>query len=113
MICWFHVAEVRRRKFFQRDRVLSFTSLQCHRAPVFADEKMLQRRQQVRTQASLLSSNIIKIPALQQQGKKTLGKIFRFLWPRAFSPDEGVNGSPVGTAKPFERLLGRWRSTLR
>ena len=62
-----------RGKFLQRDRLLSFTSFHRHRAAVFTDKKMLQRRQQIRTQTSFLFANIIKIPALQQQGKKGSG----------------------------------------
>src|SRR5262245_15376891 len=68
--------------------------------------------QQVRAQASFFFANIIKVAALQQQDKKRLSKILRFLWCSAFSPDEAINRSPVGAAKFFQRLLSRWRLPL-
>ena len=70
MIGWFYVAPLGDAKFVQRHRLLSFASLYGHRAAVLTDEKMFQRRQQIRTQASFLFANIIEVPALQQQSKK-------------------------------------------
>src|SRR5262245_53674577 len=74
---------------------------------------MFQRREQIRTQPSFLLSNSIEIPALQQQGEKTLGQIFGFLCSNAFSPNEAINRSPIGATKFFQSLLCRWRLTLR
>ena len=45
----------------------------CHRTVAFVGQKMLERREQIRTQSSFLFANCIEIPALQQQRKKTLG----------------------------------------
>src|SRR5262249_46421923 len=74
---------------------------------------MLERREQVRTQASLLLANGIKIPALQQERKKTLREIFRLLWLCAPSPHEGMNRSPIGVAKFLKCRLCCWCRTLR
>ena len=73
MIGWFHVIRSAPHKFVQRHRLLSFASFLRHRAPVFTDEKMFERRQQIRTQSSFLFANSIEVPALQQQRKKSFG----------------------------------------
>src|SRR6266699_5530896 len=74
---------------------------------------MFERRQQIRTQAPLLFTDSIQIPAFQEQRKKPLGEIFGFLGAEALPPHETVNRSPIRAAKFFERFLrcGRW--TLR
>ena len=57
--------------------------------------------------------NIIEVAALQQQRKKRLSTIFRFLWRAAFSPNEAVNRSPIRVTEFFQRCLCGWCGTLR
>src|SRR6266542_4660103 len=100
-------------KFLQWDRLLSFTSLHRRRATVFTDKKMLQRCQQIRTQPSFLLANIVEIPALQQQRKEPLCKIFRLLGTSALTPDETIDRSPISAAKFFQCLPGFRGLTVR
>src|SRR5262249_34329126 len=65
------------------------------------------------TKSPLLFAHSPQIPALQQQSKKTLRKILRFLGPRTLSPHKAVNGPPIDTAKLFKRFLCRGRLALR
>src|SRR6266550_322459 len=74
---------------------------------------MFERRQQIRTQAPLLFTDSIQIPAFQEQRKKPLGEIFGFLGADALPPHETVNRSPIRAAKFFERRLCCWRWALR
>src|SRR5215467_12305833 len=71
---------------------------------------MLQRRQEIRAQTAFFFADSIQVPALQQQSKKALSKIFCLFRPDALSPYETINWSPVSAAKFFERFLGRGRS---
>ena len=73
---------------------------------------MLERREQIRTQASFLFANGIQIPALQQQRKKTLREIFCLFRSGALSPHERINRSPIGAAKFLKRRLCSWCWTL-
>src|SRR6266496_1893052 len=70
---------------------------------------MFERRQQIRTQAPLLFTDSIQIPAFQEQRKKPLGEIFGFLGADALPPHETINRSPIRAAKFFERRLCCWR----
>src|SRR5947208_12311699 len=74
---------------------------------------MFERRQQIRTQAPLLFTDSVQIPAFQEQRKKPLGEIFRFLGADALPPHETVKRSPIRAAKFFERRFCCWRWTLR
>ncbi len=85
-------------KFLQRHRPLSFASLGGHRPTVFAGEEMLQRGQKIRAQPPFIFANRIEIATLEEQRKKTLGKIFGLLRSCTLSPDEAINRSPVGAA---------------
>src|SRR5574338_1614201 len=112
MISWFHLRAFDCGQFFQWHRLLSFTSFHCHCASMLTHKKMFERGQQIRTQTSFLLSNSVEVAARQQHCEKFLRKIFGLIRADAFASDEGINGPPVGTAKPFERLLGGWRSAL-
>src|SRR5262245_30313322 len=74
---------------------------------------MLERCEQIRTQAPLLFAHRIQIPAFQQQSKKTLREIFCLFRSDALSPHEPVNWSPISSAQCFECLLCSWRFALR
>src|SRR5262245_60919226 len=100
-------------KLFQRNEPLSFPAFDRHRTATFVSQKMLQCREQIRTQSPLLFAHSAQIPALQQHSKKTLCKILRLLQPSTLSPHEAVNGSPINPAEFFECFLCRWRFALR
>src|SRR4029453_4033184 len=74
---------------------------------------MFERREQIRTQASLLLAHSIEIPALEQKRKKTLSEILCLLRFGALSPHEGINGPPVSAAKFFKCFVRLWRFALR
>src|SRR4029450_12480392 len=71
-----------------------------------------QRREQIRTQPSLLFAHSPQISALQQKSKKTLRKILRFLRPSPLSPHKAVNGPPINPAEFFKCLVRRRRFAL-
>src|SRR5215471_9408335 len=79
----------------------------------FVYQKIFQRRKQVRAKSSFFLAHAVQIFAFQDQSEKALCKILRLLWPGTLSPHEAINGSPIGAAKSFKRLLCRWRFTLR
>src|SRR4030095_9461958 len=74
---------------------------------------MLQRREQIRPQAPLLFAHTAQIAALQQESKKTLREILGVLGADTLSSHKPVEWPPISPAKLFERLLRRWRFTLR
>src|SRR5438093_4644586 len=109
---WLHAALFLGTHFFQRNEPLAFSTFDRHRAATFVDQKVLQRREQIRTQSPLLFAHSAQIPPLQQKSKKTLRKILRFLRPGPLSPHKAVNGSPINPAEFFKCLLCRWRCAL-
>src|SRR5207245_8538910 len=94
------------------NELVAYATFDRHRAAVVISQKVLQRREQIRTQSPLLCAHSALIPALQQKSKKTLRKILRFLRPGPLSPHIAVNGSPINPAEFFKCLLCRWRFAL-
>src|SRR5207248_11184401 len=109
---WLHAAPFLITQFFQRNEPLTFATFDRHRTAAFVDQKVLQRREQIRTQSPLLFAHSAQIPALQQESEKTLRKILRFLRPGPLSPHKAVDGSPINPAEFFKCLLCRWRFAL-
>src|SRR5207247_9707471 len=69
-------------------------------------KKILERRQQIRTQTSPFLPHSLEVLPLQQPRKKSLSEILCFLWLVAFASDEAVQWPPVSSAKLFERCAG-------
>src|SRR5207248_10630656 len=109
---WLHAAPFLITQFFQRNELLAFATFDRYRAAVFVGQKVLQRGEQVRTQSPLLFAHSAQIPALQQESKKTLREILRFLRPSSLSPHKAVNGPPINSAQFFKCLLCRRRFAL-
>src|SRR4029077_10219681 len=109
---WLNAAPFLSTQFFQRNELLAFATFDRHGAAVFVGQKVLQRREQIRTQSPLLFAHSPQVPALQQESKKTLREILRFLRPSTLSPHKAVNGSPINAAEFFKCLLCRWRFSL-
>src|SRR5206468_12956800 len=109
---WLHTAPLLSTQFSQGNELLAFATFDRHRAAVFVGQKVLERGEQVRTQSSLFFAHSAQIPALQQESKKTLCKILRFLQPSTLSPHKTVNGSPINAAEFFKCILRRWRFAL-
>src|SRR6266567_6618495 len=110
---WFQLDSLVHAQFFQRNEPLSFSSLDRHGMARLVGQKILERRNKIRTKSPLFLTDGIQIFALQQQREKTLGQILCLLWPNTLSPHEAINRSPINAAELFERLLRRWRITLR
>src|SRR5262245_15880110 len=111
-ICGFETGTLALLQLVQGNQLLTFASFNCHGTLVLVRQEMLQRCEQVRTQASFFLANGIQIPALEQERKKPLREIFCLLRFGAMSPHETINGPPVGAAEFFERCLCSWRGTL-
>src|SRR5262249_34850293 len=109
---WLPAAPFFGAQFFQRNEPLALSTLDRRRAAVFVGYKVLQRREQIRTQSPFLFAHSAQIPALQQKCKKSLRKILRFLRPRPLSAHKAIDRSPINAAKFFECFLCRWRFTL-
>src|SRR4029077_14776132 len=75
---------------------------------------MLERREQIRTQASFFLAHNVQVSAFQQQRKKTLSEIFCFFGTGALSPHETINWWPISAAKFFKCGLrcGCWTLCL-
>src|SRR5215468_878011 len=88
---WFHLDSIVNAQFFQRNEPLSFSSLDRHGMARLVGKKILERHNEIRTKSPLLLAHCIQIFALQQQREKTLGEIFRLLWPNTLPPHEAVD----------------------
>ena len=75
-------------------------------------QKILERRQQIRTQTSPFLPDSFEVPPFEQPRKKSLSEILRFLRFIALASDEPVKWPPVGSAKLFQRRLSRRRFAL-
>src|SRR5262249_47835165 len=91
---------------------LTFSTLDRHCAAVFVGQKVLHRREQIRTQSPLFFAHSAQIPALQQECKKALRKILCFFSASTLSSHKAVNGPPINAAEFFKRRLCRRRFAL-
>src|SRR6266481_9767455 len=64
-------------------------------------QKILERRQQIRTQTSPFLPHSFEVPPFEQPRKKSLSEILRFLRFIAFASDESVKRPPVRSTKLF------------
>src|SRR5207244_3181769 len=76
-------------------------------------EKILDRRQQIRTQTSPFLPDGFEVPPLEQSRKKSLSEILRFLRLIAFASNEPIQWPPVGSAKLLQCFLGCCRFASR
>src|SRR6266496_1364471 len=102
---WLLVRALAREQIFQRNQRPAFASFDGQLAMPRLREKILERRQQIRTQASPFLPHSFEVPSLEQPRKKSLSEILRFLWLVTFASDEAVQGPPVGSAKLLQRRL--------
>src|SRR6266550_9486016 len=89
---WFHLDSLVNAQSFQGDKPPSFSSFDRHRVARLVGQKILERRNKIRTKSPLFLTDGIQIFALQQQREKTLGQIFSFIWPKRLSPEKAKNG---------------------
>src|SRR4030095_5483423 len=68
-------------------------------------QKILERRQQIRTQTPPFLPDGFEILPLEKPRKKSLGEILCFSWFIAFASHEAVEWPPIGSAKLFQRGL--------
>src|SRR6266496_6628008 len=110
---WLLVRALAREQIFQRNQRPAFASFDGQLAMPRLGQKILERRQQIRTQASPFLPDSFEIFSFEQPCKKSLSEILCFLWLVAFASDEAVQWPPVSAAKLFERRVSLGRSALR
>ena len=110
---WFLVGPLAREQISERNQRPAFPSFDGHFAMPRLGEKILDRRQQIRTQTSPLLPDSFEVPPFEQPREKSLSEILCFLRLIALASDESVKWPPVNAAKFFQRFLCRWRFTLR
>src|SRR5437667_10237357 len=76
-------------------------------------KKILDRRQQIRTQTPPFLPDSFEILSFEQPRKKSLSEILRFLRLIAFASNEPVKRPPVGSAELFQRRFTLRRFALR
>src|SRR5216110_470424 len=86
-----------REQIVQRNQRPAFAAFDGQLAIPRFGEKILDRRQQIRAQTSLLLPYRFEIPPFQQPREKRLSKILRFLWLITFASYEPVKWPPVGS----------------
>src|SRR5882724_3162197 len=101
----FLVRALAREQILQRNQRPAFAAFDGQFAMPRLGEKILDRRQQVRTQTSPFLPDSFEVPPFEQPREKSLSKILCFLWLIAFAPDEPVKRPPVGSTKFLQRRL--------
>src|SRR5207247_8403293 len=99
------VRALAREQIVQRNQRPAFASFDGQFAIPRFGEKILDRRQQIRTQTSPFLPDSFEVPPFEQPRKKSLSEILRFLWLVAFASDEPVKWPPVGSAQLFQRFF--------
>src|SRR6266536_5511288 len=102
---WLLVRALAREQIFQRNQRPAFASFDGQLAMPRLGQKILERRQQIRTQASPFLPDSFEIFSFEQPCKKSLSEILCFLWLVTFASDEAVQWPPVGSAKLLQRRL--------
>src|SRR6266496_3130175 len=100
---WLLVRALAREQIFQRNQRPAFASFDGHLAMPRLGQKILERRQQIRTQTSPFLPHSFEVPPFEQPRKKSLSEILRFLRLIAFASYEAVQWPPVSSAKLFQR----------
>src|SRR5260370_41289720 len=93
-----------REQIVQRNQRPAFASFDGQFAMPRLGEKILDRRQQIRTQTSPFLPDSFEIPPFEQPREKSLSEILRFLRLVTLAPDEPVQWPPIGSTKLFQRL---------
>jgi hypothetical protein len=106
------VGALAREQILQRNQRPAFASFDGHVAMPRLGQKILERRQQIRTQTSPFLPHSFEVLPLEQPCEKSLGEILRILRFIALASDEAVKWPPVGSAELFQRRLslGRFAS---
>jgi hypothetical protein len=94
-----------REQIFQRNQRPAFASFDGRLATLRLGEKILERRQKIRTQTSLFTPDSFEVSPSEQPRKKSLSEILRFFWLIALAPEKPVEWPPVGSAQLFQRSL--------
>src|SRR5260370_26734709 len=76
-------------------------------------EKILERRQQIRTQTSPFLPHSFEVPPFEQPRKKSLSEILRTPGFIALASHDPVKWPPVNSAELFQRRLSLRRLPLR
>jgi hypothetical protein len=99
------VGALAREQILQRNQWPAFSSFHGQFAIPRFGEKVLDRRQQIRTQTSPFLPHSFEVLPFEQARKKSLSEILRFLWFIAFASDEPVQWPPVSSAELFQRRV--------
>src|SRR5438034_8705742 len=102
---WLLVGALAREQIVQRNQWPAFASFDGQLAMPRLGQKILERRQQIRTQTSPFLPDSFEVPPFEQPREKSLSEILCFLWLVAFASDEAVQWPPVSAAKFFQRRL--------
>src|SRR5436309_3794905 len=102
-----------REQILQRNQWPAFASFDGHFAMPRLGQKILDRRQQIRTQTSPFLPDSFEVLPVEQPRKESLSEILGILRFIAFASDEAVQWPPVRAAKLFERRVSLGRSALR
>src|SRR4030095_9616600 len=99
------VGALTREQILKRNQRPAFAAFDGQFAIPRLGQKILDRRQQIRTQTSPFLPDSFQVPPFQQPRKESLGEILCFFRFIAFASDETVQWPPVSAAKLFERRV--------
>ncbi len=102
-----------REQIVQRNQRPAFAAFDGHFAMPRLGEKILDRRQQIRTQTSPFLPDSFEVSPFEQPRKKSLSEILRFLRFIALAPDESVKWPPVGSTELVQRRVSLCRFASR